>query len=100
MNQMTTNTAEMRRVASELTDLNGRFEQQVGALVDDKTELCGMWEGEANNTFQQAFNKSYESLHDFYNVIATYVRVLTEIAAKYEESEARAKEKAVNTVQG
>ena len=100
MANMTTNTAELRKVASELTNYNGQFQQNVGRLIDDEAELSTMWEGEANKTFHNAFAKSVTSLDSFYKVIAEYIRVLQELARTYEEAEQRAADTAQNKSQG
>ena len=96
MSSMTVNTAELRKVANELTELNGQYQQRIGSLIDDEAELSSMWEGPANTAFRTQFAKSCETFNSFSKVIAEYVTALTEIAVRTETEEGRAESIANN----
>lgn len=81
---------QLNNTASELTDLNGQFQQQVGRLLERKDELQSMWEGDAKAAFNTAFARSYESLNSFYSVIARYIEALQKAAAAYARAESEA----------
>ena len=51
-----------------------------------------MWEGEARDTFHQAFVRDKQQMDVFHQLIAQYVQALLEIAARYEQAEARNRE--------
>ena len=51
-----------------------------------------MWEGEARDTFHQAFTRDKQQMDVFHQLIAQYVQALLEIAARYEQAEARNRE--------
>lgn len=81
--------AELKAKAGNLRDLNGQFKTQVGNLESQEQNLVGMWEGEARDAFHNAFNNDKTQMDNFYNLIEQYCAALEEIAAKYEEAEAR-----------
>lgn len=83
----TVSTSQLRSVATELNELNGRYQQEIGRLLENKEELHGMWEGEANNAFNADFARSYESFNSFYSVIAQYAGALQEMARIYDDHE-------------
>ena len=56
MSKATTNTVQMRKAASEIEELNRQFQSHIKELVSEKDELCTMWDGEAKQAFQAAFN--------------------------------------------
>ncbi len=51
-----------------------------------------MWEGTARDTFHQAFLRDRQQMDAFYQLIEQYVQALLEIAARYEQAEARNRE--------
>ena len=90
MSKVTTNTVQMRKAASEIEELNRQFQSHIKELVSEKDELCTMWDGEAKQAFQAAFNKSIDTLESFYSTIEKYLRAINEAAAGYEKAEQKA----------
>lgn len=85
-------SSELRNKASRLQELNGQFKAKASELQEKENALCSMWEGEAKNVFHQAFMSDRQQMDAFYGLIVQYVQVLLEIAARYEEAEARNRE--------
>lgn len=79
--------SELKTKASELKDLNGRFKSQVGSLESQEQTLVSMWEGEARDAFNTAFNSDKTQMNNFYNLINQYCSALELIAAKYDMAE-------------
>ena len=72
---------ELRNKAENLRGLNGQFRAKCNELDSQEQELCSMWEGQAKEAFHHAFARD--------KLIERYVEVMLEIAARYEEAEAR-----------
>lgn len=85
-------SSELRNKASRLQELNSQFKAKAAELGEKETSLCSMWEGEAQNVFHQAFQRDRQQMDAFYQLIGQYVQALLEIAARYEEAEARNRE--------
>ena len=85
-------SSELRNKAARLQELNGQFKAKAAELGEKETSLCTMWEGEAKNIFHQAFMRDRQQMDAFYQLIGQYVQALLEIAARYEEAEARNRE--------
>lgn len=80
---------ELQAKAEELAKLNASFKSQVGDLESQEAALIGMWEGEAKEAFHKAFRSDKIQMDNFYNAIAQYVTVLNNIAAEYNNAEAK-----------
>lgn len=83
--QVTSN--ELKSKASELQGLNSRFQTELENLMSHLNTLNSMWEGEAKETFNQAFAKDKSSMDRFKSAIDQYVQALNLIASKYEDAE-------------
>ena len=83
---------ELRNKAGKISELNSRFKAKQQELTEQESALCGMWEGEARDTFHQAFTRDKQQMDVFHQLIAQYVQALLEIAARYEQAEARNRE--------
>lgn len=81
--------AELKAKAGELRNLNSQFKTQVGNLESQEQTLISMWEGEARDAFNTAFNNDKMQMDNFYNLIEQYCVALEAIAAKYELAEAQ-----------
>lgn len=81
--------SELRAKAGELRNLNSQFKSQVGNLESQEQALIGMWEGEARDAFNTAFNNDKTQMDNFYNLIEQYCVALENIAAKYEMAESQ-----------
>lgn len=85
-------SSELRNKAVRLQELNSQFKAKTAELEEQETSLCSMWEGEAQNIFHQAFLGDRQQMETFYQLIGQYIQALLEIAARYEEAEARNRE--------
>ena len=85
-------SSELRNRAERLSDLNSRFKSKTAVLNEQENALCGMWEGEARDAFHHAFTRDKQQMDVFFQLIVQYVQALLEIAARYEQAEARNRE--------
>ena len=81
--------AQLRNKAEELKNLNSNFSAQTESLKTTEEALKTMWEGEANNSFHNAFIRDKGQMDSFQRAIDSYINALVIIAGKYEEAEAR-----------
>ncbi len=79
--------AELRRKAEQLTGLNSRFNSSVDTLQSTEQSLKLMWEGEANDTFHNAFMRDKGQMDNFHAAIDRFIEALLIIADRYEEAE-------------
>lgn len=80
---------QLLKQAEELKNYNAQFKAEVNNLESTENQLNSMWEGEANTAFHNAFHKDVVQMSNFYNAIEAYVNALSNIAAKYQQAEAR-----------
>lgn len=78
---------ELRAKAEELAGLNNNLKTNVSDLEACEQNLATMWDGEAKNTFHQAFSNDKIQMTNFSTLIEKYVATLQSIAAKYEQAE-------------
>lgn len=79
---------DLKTKVDSLRQLNSQFKNQVSDLESTEASLNGMWEGQARETFHQAFNNDKVQMNNFYNAIEVYAQRLEAIAAKYAQAEA------------
>lgn len=92
VNQFTVTPAQLNQKAGELRQNNRNLTTQIENLRNQHSALNGMWEGDAKNAFDKAFNHDIQQMKDFYNEIEKYVEKLGEVAKNYEQAEAKAVE--------
>ena len=80
---------ELRAKAEELRGLKEQFESQVNNLEQQEKSLCSMWEGEAKEAFNKAFNSDIKQMDKFAKLIVQYCASLESIAMQYEKAEAQ-----------
>ena len=85
-------STELRNKAGRLQELNSQFKAKASALSEKETSLCSMWEGSTKDTLHQAFLRDRQQMDVFCQLIGQYVQALLEIAARYEQAEARNRE--------
>lgn len=85
-------SSELRRKAGRISELNGQFKAKSAELSEQEAALCSMWEGQAKDTFHQAFLRDRQQMETFYQLIGQYVQALLEIAVRYECAEERNRE--------
>jgi len=78
---------ELRNRANELQGLNSRFQTEIENLLSCQSNLNTMWEGEAKEAFNQAFQKDKGTMDSFKSAIDQYIQALLTIASRYEEAE-------------
>lgn len=83
---------ELRNAAERISDLNNQFKERALQLSEQETSLCSMWEGQAKDTFHQAFMRDRQQMDAFVQLINQYVQALLEIAVRYEQAENRNRE--------
>lgn len=74
---------------NELTKRNNEFKKQVEELVAAENKLNGMWDGDANTAFHNAFTKDKGQMDNFHKEIQNYVNKLEQIIQKYAEAESK-----------
>ena len=79
--------AQLRAKAEELTSLNNSLKTNADELEACEQNLAGMWEGQARDTFHQAFRNDRIQMSNFSTLVEKYVYTLLNIAAKYEQAE-------------
>lgn len=87
MAEIMVTAAQLRERAETLRQLNESFKTQIELLQTSETNVCSMWEGEAKQAFQTAFDQSKVKMDSFKQAIDQYVNALLQIAQKYETAE-------------
>jgi len=60
----------------------------VNGMTSHEQALNGMWEGDAKNTFDKAYNQNLIQFENFYKGINEYVKALNQVADEYDRTEA------------
>lgn len=92
MSDFRVSVAELKAKVDSLRQLNGQFKSQVGNLEATEASLNGMWEGQARETFHNAFASDKVQMDNFYNAVEVYAARLESIAARYAQAEAASTE--------
>lgn len=85
-------SSELRNKAGRISDLNSQFKAKAVQLGEQEAALCSMWEGQAKDSFHQAFLRDRQQMDAFEQLIGQYVQALLEIAVRYEQAESRNRE--------
>lgn len=85
-------SSELRRKAGRISELNSQFRAKAEELGEQEAALSAMWEGQAKDTFHQAFLRDRQQMEVFHQLIGQYVQALLEIAERYERAEERNRE--------
>ena len=78
MGQMVIGTTELKNKIEELRALNTQFKSAVSELENTEGALNGMWEGDAKNTFHNAFMSDKQQMDNFYSTIELYASMWRE----------------------
>ncbi len=89
MAQFTVTTALLNQKAGELRSSNRNLTTQINNLKSQHAALNGMWEGDAKQAFDKAFNQDIQQMQNFYTEIEHYIAKLAEVAKNYEQAEAK-----------
>ena len=87
MSKFSVTANELINSANMLSENNNQFRSRVNDLITCATELASMWQGEANNQFNNAFNTDQERWAEFANLIDQYVQALITVAQTYATAE-------------
>ena len=79
--------AQLTERANELEILNENFLNETEILNEREAELAGMWEGEAKESFRQAYASDAIQMKNFYNAIRIYIQQLRFIIECYRRYE-------------
>lgn len=88
MAEIRVTTAEVRKKAEELRNLNSQFKQKVEALVSSEQALAATYEGDSQRAFHNAFNNDKIQMDNFSSVMEQYIIALENIATEYDNKEA------------
>ena len=88
MSDFTVSVNDLKTKVDTLRQLNAQFKSQVGELESPEANLNGMWEGEAKETFHNAFTSDKTQMNNFYNAVEVYAQRLEAIAQRYAQAEA------------
>lgn len=89
MSSITVTASQLKSSADQLESLNQQFKAAVESLEGQEQSVCGMWEGEAKQTFHNAFTRDKGNMQMFYNNIQKFIATLRNAAIKYEQAEAQ-----------
>lgn len=78
---------ELRSKAQQLQNYNKQFRSEVEKMVGYRTQLDSMWDGEARNAFDRAFDADKNKWDLFARNIDDYVQKMIEAAETYENAE-------------
>ena len=88
MSDFTVSINDLKMKVDALRQLNAQFKGQVSELEETEAGLNVMWEGEAKETFHNAFTSDRTQMNNFYNAVEVYAQRLEAIAARYAKAEA------------
>ena len=88
MSKFEVTQAEINSAIQELTSQNAEFKTSITQLVNAQQELAGMWQGDANTAFNNAFNSDKGQWDTFAGLITTYIEGLSRIMTLYANAEA------------
>lgn len=84
--QVTAST--LKQKAEELSTLNNNF-AKVEELMASEKSLSGMWEGQAKEAFENAFNTDAGKMNQFKAAVDEYYSRLLTIVSQYEQAESK-----------
>ena len=87
MSEFRVTSAQLKRGAQDIMDLNGQFQSAISALENYESSLNGMWDGDANDAFHAAFMADKGKMTEFHKLITQYASSLTAIADRYDQTE-------------
>ena len=96
MSKYTVTASEMQNAINELNSANNEFKSRVNELESEQQTLAGMWQGDANTPFNNAFQSDKSQWAAFANLIDQYVETLSSILQTYQTAESTNTETARN----
>ena len=83
------NSRVLRTKKEELMSMVSMFKKEKEELCQKEATLRSMWEGEANESFHNAFVRNAGQMEAFIGTILKYVNVIETIADRYDAAEQR-----------
>lgn len=83
MSEFRVDITEVVQKAEELRNLNSQLKASVTELESIETDLVGMWEGQARDTFHTAFTNDKGQMDNFVSTIEMFIQTLEAIASRY-----------------
>lgn len=87
MAEIKVTTRELTNKADTLERLNRSFRDAVRTLEGLEKQLAGMWEGDAQRAFRNAFNGDKIKMDQFALNIDKYITALRQDAIEYDKAE-------------
>ena len=87
MAQVKVDTARLRQTAGELRQQVNRLKNEASTMRSNQRSLTAQWDGDANTTFDNAFNRNVGEFQNFSNLILDYAAALDRYADDYERTE-------------
>lgn len=87
MSKYTVTASDMQNAINELNASNNEFKARVNELESEQQTLAGMWQGDANTAFNNAFQSDKGQWATFANLIDQYVETLATILQTYQAAE-------------
>lgn len=87
MSRFSVTAAELANAVSSLAENNNQFRSRVSDLMNCAQELASMWQGEANNRFNNALSTDQERWAEFAALIDQYNEALQQIIQIYSNAE-------------
>ena len=88
MSRYSLTAQELQGAITELSANNGQIKNRVADLLNAQQKLAGMWQGDANNAFNTAFNNDKGQWDTFAQLMDKYIETLQTIKNTYETAEA------------
>ena len=89
MSMIQVTSQQLRDKAAELRQQNNHLKSQIENLSAQENSLSGMWEGEARESFRNAFKTDVQKMQQFITAIEQYATALVNIAQEYDTAEAK-----------
>lgn len=87
MSKFTLTASEMQNAINEINSANTEFKNRVAELEGEQQNLAGMWQGDANTVFNNAFQNDKGQWSTFANLVDQYVETLGSILQIYQTAE-------------
>lgn len=87
MSKLTITASEMQNAINELNSANSEFKNRVTELESEQQNLAGMWQGDANTAFNNAFQNDKSQWSTFASLVDQYVETLGSILQIYQNAE-------------
>lgn len=84
----------LKSKAEELQSGLKSLSQKMDELQQRENQLSGMWQGEAKESFHNAFMTSYNECQPFFEELQKFIAKLVETAEQYERAEQEAASRA------